>query len=112
MPMDLNNQGDNPFFVGYHEQDTPSKAYVPHPSVFQKNPLDGIKSVVFRLDPSLTPHDFDYLTHLMNAEGTTELFGKPDFMLRLKALVERVSGTSGRVVSQYHASRQAGGEDV
>jgi hypothetical protein len=106
MPSDLNSAGDNPFFVGYHEQDVPSKAYEPHQSVSQRNPFDSIRKSVLQLDPTLTSHDLDYLMHLMNMEGTTEMYGKPGFTQRLRVLVERVAGTPGRVVSQFHARQK------
>ena len=63
--------------------------------------------MVYHMEPTLTRHDRDYLSHRMDQEGLTELFGKAIFEERLKELVEQVSGSPSRVVAQYVASKRA-----
>ena len=107
MPGDLSIQGDNPFFLGYREQDPTTGLNPQVPGNKKARPLDEIWKMVYKMDPTLTRHDRDLLAHRMDLEGLTELFGKPGFQDGLKALVTQISSSPSRVVAQYLASRRA-----
>ena len=112
MPGDLGSQGENPFFVGYHESDPSTSQrplYLPGPKA---KPVDMVVWKLARdIDPTLTRHDRDYLMHRLEIDGTLTLLGQEgsqkEFQDRLKALVLQISGSPSRVVSKYLSSRMA-----
>jgi len=80
MPFDLNNEGDNPFFVGHREQDNYSQGTGLNKMV--KTPANIMARLLRSHFPQASTHQLDRIKKQLEGEGTLGLIGKPEFQDR------------------------------
>lgn len=99
MPANLDEAGDNPFFMGHHEG--PSVGKTRFPSVSAKQPMDSVQWAIRRYLPGITPYLKDWIWKAMEQEGLMELAGKDGFKEKVRVFMEDFKETNLKVVEAH-----------
>jgi len=99
MPANLDDAGDNPFFMGYHEGPTMGKTRFP--SISAKIPMDSVQWTIRRYFPGVTPYLKDWIWKELEQKGIMEQAGKDGFEDKVQSFMEEFLKTNHLVVDGH-----------
>lgn len=99
MPANLDEAGDNPFFMGYHEGPTVGKTRFP--SISMKSPMDEVKWIIRRYIPGITPYLKDWVWKELEQAGIMEQAGKDGFEGKVHRFLKKFMDTNNLVVDDH-----------
>lgn len=99
MPGNFDEAGNNPFFTGYHEEQTsinPRKN-----TLSAKNPLEEVKWMIRESIPGISLYTKDWVWKELEREGVLERAGKEDFEQKVYDFLEDFKRKNKKIVEHY-----------
>lgn len=98
MPWDLDSEGGNAFFPGYHDS-----IYMDKKNLFlpKKNPMEKLNKMIFALSPGISDYHRDLVKKELQNDGILERIGTPEFYEALQKKVRDVEYVAPRVVEEH-----------
>lgn len=99
MPTNLDQAGDNPFFMGHHEG--PPIGKTRFPSVSSKDPMEAAAWTIRHYLPGLDPYVKDWVTKELTIAGIMEKAGKPEFEKLVREFTEDFQRKNTNIIDKH-----------
>jgi hypothetical protein len=98
MPADLDSEGGNAFFPGYHDSIYQDKKNLFLP---KKDPMVKLNKMIFSISPGISEYHRDLVKKELQNDGVLERIGSKEFYDALHKKVKAVEHTSPKVVERH-----------